>query len=114
MRIVILLPLISFLAMSCGTTIKTYPTGTIGVEDAIRLYMTNPTVAEWLTKTQATPVFFPSKQIWRIDLPDGRVFYNEYREENDVLYVNQAWAESDDPDVEARLDALYLEMDKLY
>ncbi len=114
MRNTVLAVLLTVFAAACGTTIKTYPTGTIGVEDAVRLYMTNPTVETWLRKTQATPVYFPSKQLWRIDLPDGRIFYNEYREDNGFLYVNQIWAESDDAAVEARLDALYIEMDALF
>ncbi len=106
--------LLTVFVAACGTTIKTYPTGTLGVEDAVRLYMTNPTVETWLKTTKATPVYFPSKQLWKIDLPDGRIFYNEYKGDNDVLYVNQAWAESDDDDVDARLDALYIEMETIF
>ena len=66
------------LTCSACRTIRTCDVGEIGVEDAMRLYMTNPTVAEWLSKTRATPVFL-GQDTWKIILPDGEVFYTEIR-----------------------------------
>jgi hypothetical protein len=45
------------LTLSACRSIRTYAIGKIDVADAMHLYMTNPTVAEWHSKTRAPPVF---------------------------------------------------------
>jgi len=101
------------LTCSACRTIRTCDVGEIGVEDAMRLYMTNPTVAEWLSKTRATPVFL-GQDTWKIILPDGEVFYTEYSTDQNTLYVNQIQASSDDPQTAERIKQLNQEIEELF
>ena len=105
--------LLVVLACSACRTIPTHDVGKIGVEDAMRLYMTNPTVAEWLSKTRATP-FFLGQNTWKIILHDGVVFYTEYSNDKGILYVNQIRATSDDPQTAERIKQLNKEIDELF
>jgi len=105
--------LLVVLTCSACRTIRTYDVGKIGVEDAMRLYITNPTVAEWLSKTRATPVFL-GQDTWKIILPDGEVFYTEYRTDKGILYVNQLQAFSDDPQTAERIKQLNQEIEALF
>jgi hypothetical protein len=109
---VLLLSALTITLSSCSHTIKTEPVGKMGVEDAMRLYMTNPSVVEWLTKTQATPVLL-GQGTWKLILPDGWVFYNEYKDKNGVLYVSQIHAESDDPQLTERIKVLHQNIEKM-
>jgi len=43
---VLFLSALTITLSSCSHTIKTEPVGKMGVEDAMRLYMTHPSVAE--------------------------------------------------------------------
>ena len=106
-----ILVLCAIQSLSACATIKTKPVGTITVEDAIRLYMTGPTVAQWLTETKATPILL-SNNTWKIILKDGWVFYKEYKDKKGVLYIERIQPESDDPLVTARIEELALEATK--
>ena len=101
------------LACSACRAIRTHDVGKIGVVDAMRLYMTNPTVAEWLSKTKATPVFL-GQDTWKISLPDGEVFYTEYNTDKGIIYVNQIHASSDNPQTEERIKQLNQEIEALF
>jgi hypothetical protein len=109
---VLLLSALTIPLSSCSHTIKTEPVGKMRIEDTMRLYMTHPSVAEWLTKTQATPVFL-GQGTWKLILPDGWVFYNEYKDKNGVLYVSQIHAESDDPQLTERIKVLHQNIEKM-
>jgi hypothetical protein len=107
--------LLVFVVLTCSAcrTIRTHDVGKVGVEDAMRFYMTNPTVVEWLRKTKATPILL-EQGTWKIILSDGVVFYNEYSDDKGVLYINQIHATSDDPQTAERIKQLNKEIDELF
>lgn len=109
----VLLFVLAVLTCSACRTIRTHDVAKVGVEDAMRLYMTNPTVAEWLRQTRATPILL-EQGTWKIILPDGVVFYNEYSDDKGVLYINQIHASSDDPQTAERIKQLNREIDELF
>ena len=74
--------------------------------------MTKPTVAEWLQKTDAQPVYFPEQKVWKVNLKDGWIFYSEHKDDKGILWVDAIDPQSDEPYVLRKLEVLGPEYEK--
>jgi len=101
-RYLALISLVFFLP-GCARNIEGKTVGDLTIDQAVAVYFQKPTVADWLTKTNAIPRYIgTADELWSIQLRDGSLVYKEHKVDG-VLYVLQLGCHPDDLDSKDRL-----------